>query len=157
MNILDARSSTNLLVVFGSIFILIFVFWGYGETFASMNERKSIEEQLKIWESRLPDSYRYDLSFGCMTVKSISVNVINSVHYYNQKEVNLESDEIELIELFEVVEKARNQAYRESSEFHEIYGFPTKVKIDWAENTVDDECFYEVSAFESLETQLDKY
>ncbi|WP_394228787.1 DUF6174 domain-containing protein [Pseudoalteromonas spongiae] len=151
MYIFDARNSTSVLVTLGALTVLVFIFWGHGEIFASMNKQKSVTEQLKIWESTLPKSYSYKIISGCMSVTNVEASVLNGVHYFAHNENLGERDKTKLIDLFNVVEQARAQAYKLETQFHDKYGFPTSIIVDWQSNTVDDECFYEVSEFEVIE------
>ena len=48
-------------------------------------------------------------------------------------------------DLFEIADRAVREAYRRRLSYHEFYGYPTTMDIDWIKNAVDDEVVYHSS------------
>ncbi len=126
--------------------VIVFMFWGYSQIFISFNEQVDIEEQLEIWRKELPASYQFTVISGCMLVTESKAVVSNGKHTYA-----LGSEKINLAELFDVAKRAKAQAYKFKIDYHDKYGFPTLIDVDWRNDVIDDECFYEVADFETIE------
>ncbi|MGX5174330.1 DUF6174 domain-containing protein [Aliikangiella sp. IMCC44653] len=112
-----------------------------------------IEVQKQIWDQTKPQNYSYTIFNGCMFVQKSEVMVIfGKVNIKPPEEGEPEGSRSGLVieNLFEKLEKAMSAAEL-SVDYHRLYGFPTKISVDWSAGAVDDECFYSVSDFELLE------
>jgi hypothetical protein len=58
---------------------------------------------------------------------------------------------ISIADVFGRVEQAVRQADRVAVDYHPRYRFPTQVRIDWYEETVDDEITYAIERFVALD------
>ena len=147
MYVFNSKNTFAIFVTLGTVFLLPFIFWGYGEYFAVSNKQKSLSEQLKIWQSKQPSSYSYEIKFGCMEVSEVEVEVLNGQHFFSTGTAPGISHQVKLSDLFEIAEKVRAQSYKSDIRFDPTYGFPNEISVDWSTDSIDDECFYSVSSF----------
>ena len=149
MYIFNSKNSFSLLATLGSVLILPFIFWGYGEYFAASNNFKPVNEQLALWQAQKPISYKYKLQHGCMFVAEVNAVVSKDTSWFDKQ---ILSEQLSIEDLFGIVSRASLEAYSVNTIYDDVFSYPSIVKIDWNKDRVDDECFYQVSEFASLET-----
>ncbi len=105
-----------------------------------------------MWAASEPDNYQYSIYNGCMMVfKSEVIVLFGTPHLkIDPEDKSLATSELGIDSLFLIVDKALNEANSLNVKYHEKYGFPKNIEIDWGANTLDDECFYSVKNFELL-------
>ncbi|CAM3139404.1 hypothetical protein SHLO109777_19555 [Shewanella loihica] len=54
-------------------------------------------------------------------------------------------------DLFKAANKGLFEAASMEIKYHPKFGFPEVIEVDWSKDTIDDECFYEISKFKVLE------
>lgn len=147
MLVLDSKNPFTLLAILSAVFVLPFIFWGYGELFATANSSKSVEHQLSYWQNNKPESFRYKLRYGCMAPTEINAVVAKDAIWIEGEN---KSGYVSIEDLFEIVETAKNQAYSITTTYNKRYGFPSSISVDWGGDIADDECFYQVEMFSPL-------
>lgn len=149
MYIFNSKNSFSLLVTLGTVFILPFVFWGYGEYFTVSNKFKPVNEQLALWQTRKPTSYKYKLRHGCMSVIEVNAVVSGDTHWFDR---NVLPEQISMEDLFTIVSKAGLEAYNVNTTYDDFFSYPSLIEIDWNKNRIDDECFYQITEFTPVES-----
>lgn len=71
-------------------------------------------------------------------------------HFVRAKTNN--SNDIVIDDLFIQASKGLQGAANIQIKYHQKYGFPELIKVDWDANTFDDECFFEVVDFAAFDT-----
>jgi hypothetical protein len=108
------------------------------------------------WERANIDSYEMTVRVACECLLNDPVRVtvsegivVSRVNAVTGETVaaNLESSIPDVVELFEILERATAEADDVHVEYDATYGFPTVLSIDWQENAVDDEVVYRVLDF----------
>lgn len=129
--------------------VLILSFWGIGYQFMASQIHEEIKKQLHIWQQNEPEKYSYVAQSGCMFVISSKVLVVNGVALFeNQGEYE---HKLNIDDLFKVANKGVTEAASIKIKYHPKFGFPELIKIDWKKDTIDDECFYQISKFKALD------
>jgi hypothetical protein len=113
-------------------------------------EHGSLEQARALWLARGSDSYSYTISRNCFCVlggRTVAVTVANgSVHAAEYSGSGAAVDQSLLTyvstipDLFDLIEDAleRDPAYF-AAEYDRLYGYPTRIEIDYSANAVDDE------------------
>ena len=110
-----------------------------------------------------PSDYAYTLNVGCFCIVTgpIRITVEDGEVTGVEELAERERDEpavddvvaersVTLVELGDIVRRARREADKVDVEYDPTYGFPTSVAIDWYKDAVDDEIGYTVSDFTPL-------
>ena len=117
--------------------------------------RGEFEENLAIWEEAGIGTYRYMYQRLCFCVNTDAVTIevrdgsITSVTLVETGEpaeaVYLDTY-LTIDEIFEEIQDAiERDAHELSVTYHETFGYPTSVDIDYNENTIDEEMSYRAS------------
>ncbi|NVK25672.1 MAG: hypothetical protein HWE10_12150 [Gammaproteobacteria bacterium] len=119
-------------------------------------EKEALFDNEKKWQAIDNGSYYFELSKLCFcSTESLEFSyhiTPNKSLIYNRviEQLVIENSEyqpqIETIDdLFEIAEKAQDEAYSVSIEYHPDYGVPTLIDIDWNQTYADDEIAYQIS------------
>ncbi len=149
MQIFDVRNPYSTFFVLGITIILIFSFWGIGHQSANLPTHKKVAEQFVIWQQNEPKRYSYIAREGCMYVASAKVLVVNGVPLFEK--VGKIGHQLVIDDLFKAANKGIFEAASIDIQYHPQFGFPELIKVDWKKETIDDECFYEISQFKIIE------
>lgn len=103
-----------------------------------------------LWRARGADSYSYTINRSCFCVlggRTVTVTVANglvSAAEYQGTGASVEQALLTYVatvpDLFDLIQNAldANPAYFSAS-YDPVYGYPTRIEIDYSANTVDDE------------------
>jgi hypothetical protein len=138
------------------VLVLILTACGGGSVF-----RQSLEK----WESQNIDHYRFTVTVSCFCPFA-NVEVTYEVQNGQVVSQSLQSSQDNPVEealvsdfyqsyntiekVFDYVEEAINDADEITVEYHQDYGFPSTVSVDWIEQAIDDEIYLTISYFETL-------
>ena len=106
----------------------------------------------RVWESRAPTAYRYDLLVSCFClVRPLRIVVANgAVIAATDAQTGTPLTNLEGIptidDLYMIAVRASRDAASLHIEYDRALSYPTHIAIDWNAQTADDEVTYEVSA-----------
>ncbi|ABO25441.1 DUF6174 domain-containing protein [Shewanella loihica] len=149
MQIFDTRNPYSIFFVLGTIIVLIFSFWGIGHQSVNSQTHEKIASQLEIWQQNEPERYSYVAQEGCMYVVGSKVLVANGVALFEK--LGEHEHKLVIDDLFKAANKGLFEAASMEIKYHPKFGFPEVIEVDWSKDTIDDECFYEISKFKVLE------
>ena len=149
MQIFDTRNSYSVIFILGSVIVLIFSFWGVGYQSVNSQKHEKIERQLSIWHKNEPEAYSYIATEGCMFSVSSKVLVVHGVTLFEK--IGDYEHKLVINDLFKAVNKGLFDAGSIEIKYNSKFGFPESIDVDWSKETIDDECFYEISDFRVIE------
>ena len=115
-----------------------------------------------IWRSRRPNGYSVKVDRRCycpiwsarVTVAGAEVKGVEFLVDRGDPSIFTDSRRYprDIDTVFEIIDAAyKERAYSIELTFDETYGYPAKASIDWNHDTVDDENYFELSEFKTID------
>ena len=143
MNIFDSRNTVAILFVLGCTVIMLIGLgtFGLSNINTQYDQIKTLEQQKNQWQQHQPTLYSYTIKSTCMILSEANITVANN------QIVSPNDNTTSIDELFTIAKNAISNSHKATIKYHQKYGFPESIKVDWNAQAADDECHYQISDF----------